>query len=69
MYRRQILGAVLLLAGVGIFGLTVRSIAWMAYGGARDFLQLGMLLLGVATAIRGTWLLCSRPRAVPTTRP
>jgi hypothetical protein len=60
MSRRQILGAVLLLAGVAIFGLTVRSIAWMAYGGARDFLQLGMLLLGVATALRGTWLLCSR---------
>lgn len=65
MARRRILGTLLLFAGVGIFGLTVRTIAWMAYGGARDFLQLGLLLLGVATALRGLWLLCTRPRALP----
>ncbi len=60
MSRRQLLGALLLLAGMSVFGLTCRSIAWMSYGGARDFVQFGLLVLGLAAAIRGTWMLCSR---------
>ena len=69
MSRRQVVGALLLLAGIGIFVLTFRSIAWMSYGGARDDVQFGMLVLGLVVAIRGIWMLL-RPShiAAPTSR-
>lgn len=59
MTRRRIAGGLLLVAGIGGFVLVVRGIAWMVDGGLTDYLQLLGLVLGVAAAMVGTWLLVS----------
>lgn len=48
-----------MVAGIGGSVLVLRGIAWMVYGGLTDYLQLLGLVLGVAAAMVGTWLLVS----------
>lgn len=59
MTRRRIAGGLLVVAGIGGFVLVLRGIAWMVDGGLTDYLQLLGLVLGVAAAMVGTWLLVS----------
>ena len=68
MPRRRILGALVLLAGVCVFVLPRRSIAWMAYGGVRAFVQPGLLVPGVVAGGGGVWMLCGG-RGGPTKLP
>ncbi|HEY0133189.1 MAG TPA: hypothetical protein VGB85_03890 [Nannocystis sp.] len=53
MNRRRILGGVLVVAGVGAFVLIWRTIAWMVYGGVRDYVQVAGLLISAGVAIGG----------------
>jgi hypothetical protein len=57
MSRRRILGSLLLVAGGCAFVLIARSISWMVYGGVRDYLQLAGLMVSIAVAVRGGWML------------
>jgi len=57
--NRRIVGGLLLVAGVAGFVVVLRGIAWMVDGGLTDYLQLLGLVLGVAAAMAGAWLLVS----------
>jgi hypothetical protein len=66
--RWRLLGALLVIAGVGGFVAVWSRIAWMVYGGPTDYLQLLALVLALALALAGARLLIvsrTRKRAPP----
>lgn len=46
------------MTGVVAFAVTWRSIAWMVDGGIRDYVQLGALVMSLATGLCGAMMMC-----------